>query len=421
MFSVLVPLILLLFLQSSLLADEVKPVEDLPTLVSSALATNPELKASGARWLMFREKIAQARSFDDPMLTLAVRNGVISDPLNFGKEPMTGKTIELSQKIPFWGKRALRGEIAAKTAESYRWTLEERKVELARMVKEVWYRIYYIDKSIDIVDKNIKILNNFITLAETKYSVNQGTQTDIFKAQVERSKLQDMLITLEQQRKSQQASLNMLVYRPSETPFGRIPDFKIKTQLLSGKELRETAFKNRPEIKVLEARIGKGEAALKLADKEFYPDFNVFVGYMQRNPVKGSEGNDMYTLGLSVNLPVQRERRHAAVAESESEIRMADEELNSLKNTIDFGVSDLLAQLSKRRKLVELYKTGIIPQANQALESATINYRVNKVDFLTLLNSQMTLFNFEREYYESLVDYQVKLADLEALVGGEFP
>ncbi|MGC9022914.1 MAG: TolC family protein, partial [Dissulfurimicrobium sp.] len=55
----------------------------------------------------------------------------------------------------------------------------------------------------------------------------------------------------------------------------------------------------------------------------------------------------------------------------------------------------------------------------QDLESATINYRVGKVDFLTLLDSLMTLFNYEREYYESIADYQIKLAGLEALVGKE--
>ena len=129
----------------------------------------------------------------------------------------------------------------------------------------------------------------------------------------------------------------------------------------------------------------------------------------------------MYSIGVSFNLPVQRASRKAAVAESNSEITMAKEELNSLKNGIDFGVSDLLAQLEKRKKLVELYKTGIIPQAGQALESATINYRVNKVDFLTLLNSQIVLFNYEREYYESLADYQIKRAKLEALVGQVLP
>ena len=107
------------------------------------------------------------------------------------------------------------------------------------------------------------------------------------------------------------------------------------------------------------------------------------------------------------------------LAESSSEIEMATEELNSVKNGIDSGVSDLLAQMERRRKLVELYRTGIIPLAEHSLESATIGYRVNKVDFLSLQDNQMTLFNYERELYESLADYQIKLAQLEALVGKE--
>jgi outer membrane protein TolC len=98
---------------------------------------------------------------------------------------------------------------------------------------------------------------------------------------------------------------------------------------------------------------------------------------------------------------------------------MAAEELNSLKNTIQAGISDLLAQMERRRKLAELYKTGILPQARQSLESAVIGYRVNKVDFLTLLDSRVTLFQYEREYYDSIADYQVKRAQLEALVGKE--
>jgi outer membrane protein, heavy metal efflux system len=399
-------------------AEQAKNV-DVPALVAAALAGNPELKASDARWRMFREKISQASSFDDPMLMLKIQNGVVTDPLNFGKEPMTSKVIGISQQIPFWGKRGLKGEVAAKEAESYRWSVEERKLELIRMVREACYQLFYIDKSTAIVDKNIRILDDFITLAETRYAVNQGSQSDILKAQVERSRLLDMRITLEQQRSSTQANLNALLYRPADTPVGTVPDIGITPLTLTDKELREIAYANRPMIKSLTALVAKGEAGLKLADREFYPDFNVSLEYMQREPVMGSEGNDMYSLGVTFNLPVRRERRHAAVAEADAGIALATEELNSLRNGINQGISDLLAQLERRKKLAELYRTGIIPQADQALESATINYRVNKVDFLTLLNSQMTLFNYEREYYESLADYQIKLAQLEALVGKE--
>ena len=419
----IVPLVLctVALLVTSAVAADSPPVENLPSLIETALANNPELKASDARWRMYREKIAQARSLDDPMLMLKIQNGVVADPVNFSRDSMTAKVIGISQQLPFWGKRALRGEIAAKTADAYHWTLEERKLDLTRMVKETWYRIYYIDKSAGIVAKNIRILDDFIALAETRYAVNQGSQTDILKAQVERSKLLDMRITLEQQRTTAQAELNALLSRPSDTPVGTIPDFELTAVTLSAKELRDLAYGNRPEIKSLTARIAGGEAGRKLADREFYPDFNVSLEYMQRDPAMGSEGDDMYTLGLTFNLPVPRARRQAAVAESNSEIAMVREELNSLRNGIESGITDLLARLERRRKLAELYKTGIIPQANQTLESATINYRVNKVDFLTLLDSQMTLFNYEREYYDSLADYQMKRAELEALVGKELP
>ena len=417
---VITQMLLLLFIRHTH-AEDNPPPENLQTLISGALANNPELKGSEARWQMFASRVRQARSFDDPMLMLKIQNGIFTDPLNFHKDPMTQKVIGISQQLPFWGKRDLKGEVAAKEAESYKWQVEERKLELRRMVAETYYQIYFTDKSLAIVDKNLKILDDFVTITETKYSVGKGAQQDVFKAQVEHSKLLDMRITLEQQRKSLQASLNALLYRPAETPVGAIPDFDIKPLIQSPEELRNIAYENRPLLKSLNALIEKGKAGHNLAEKEFYPDFNVSFEYMQRERFEGSSGDDMYSLGLTFNLPVQRARRQAMVAESSSEITMATEELNVLKNSINSGIPDLLAQLERRRKLAELYKTGIIPQSGQSLESAAIGYRVNKVDFLNLLDSRMTLFNYERELYDSLAEYQMKRAQLEALVGKELP
>jgi outer membrane protein TolC len=414
-----IPLFFFTFLLQPLFAGEERPVEDLSLLVATALAQNPELKGSEARWRMFESRIRQASALDDPMLMLKIQNGIIKDPFDFNRDPMTQKVIGISQQLPFWGKRDLKGEVASKEAESYKWQVEERKLELRRMVTETYYQIYFTDKSLAIVNKNLRILDDFVTLAETKYSVGQGAQQDVFKAQVERSKMLDMRITLEQQRKGLQSSLNELLYRPAETPVGAIPDFDIKPLIHSPEELRNSAYENRPMLKSLNALIEKGKAGHKLAKKEFYPDFNVSFEYMQRDRVREDPGDDMYSLGVTFNLPVQRARRQAMVAESSSEITMATEELNVLKNSINSAISGFLAQMERRRKLAELYKTGIIPQSEQSLESATIGYRVNKVDFLDLLDSRMTLFNYERELYDSLADYQMKKAQLEALVGKE--
>lgn len=408
--TAIILLLISLSVAGSAVAGDAGPAENLSHLVSTALADNPELKASQARWEVFRSRIDQARSLEDPMLMLKIQNGLVGSPLNFRKDSMTQRVIGVSQQLPFWGKRALKGEVAEKEAESYRWTLEERRLELARMVKETYYQIYFVDRSLAIVDRNIRIFDDFITLAQTRYAVGQGVQQDVFKAQVERSKMLDMRITLEQQRTSLEASLNALLNRSAGTPVGRIADVEIEPIPMTAGQLAALADDNRPLLKSSRALVEKAGAGLKLAKKEFLPDFNVAFEYMQRDPAMGSDGADMYSLGVTFNLPLQRSRRQAAIAESNAEARMAAEELNSLKNTIRAGISDLLAQMDRRRKLADLYRTGIIPQARQSLESAVIGYRVNKVDFLSLLDSRVTLFQYEREYFDSIADYQMKKA-----------
>ncbi len=418
-------LLLLLSLSSvTVWAEEVKlPVEDLLHLVDTAIANNPELKSSQARWQMFANKAKQASSLEDPMVMFKLQNMLVREPFVFNKDTQSAKVIGLSQQLPFWGKRALRQEIAQYEAESYKWSIEERKLELARMVKETYYQIWAVDKFMEIVDKNLRILADFVTIAESKYSVGQGVQQDIYKAGLEKSKMVDMQITLKQQRKSLEANLNYLLYRPGTTAVGPIDDFTLPQISLSNEQLNQTALEKRPQIKSLASLASKGQASHRLAQKEFYPDFNLSFEYMFKSAIATDmttdPGYDMFTLGVTFNLPFQRERRHAMIAESTSETTMATEELNGLKNTISYTINDTLVQLDRRKKLIELYKGGIIPQAEQSLESAVISYRVNKVDFLTLLDGRMSLFTYERELYESQAEYMMKLAQLEAAVGIE--
>lgn len=418
-------LMTLIFLSPSVSRAEALtlPPEDLGTLVSAALANNPELKSSESRWHMFASKVKQASAFEDPMVMLKLQNMMTREPFIFNKDPQSAKVIGISQQLPFWGKRSLRKEVALYEADSYKWAFEERKLELKRMVKESYYQLWAVDKGLKIIDNNLKLLSNFVTIAELKYSVGQGVQQDIYKAGLEKSKMLDMQITLQQQRRSLEANLNYLLYRPADTPIGPVADFSLPQISLSRDQLNEIAALHRPQVKSLVSLASKAEASRRLARKEFYPDFNLSLEYMFRDPVSTDmaidPGNNMFSIGVTFNLPVQQGKRHAMRAESTYERAMANEELNALKNTISYTINETLAQLDRRRKLMALYEGGIIPQAGLSLESALISYRVNKVDFMALLDSRMNMFNYERELNESKADYMMKLAQLEAVVGTE--
>lgn len=401
-------------------AQESKPAETVDQLVSAALANNPELKSSQARWQMFTSKAKQAGALDDPMMMFKLQSLLVRQPLSLGgNDPATAKVIGISQQLPFWGKRAIKEEIATYEAESYKWAIEERKLELARMVKEVWYQLYATDKSLEVLEKNLKILADFITIAESRYSVGQGVQQDIFKAGLEKSKMLDMQLALQQQRASLAANLNYLLYRPAVDPVGSIADFTLPPVTATVTQLSDGAYNTRPQVKSLVMLANKGMASHRLAQKENYPDFNLSFEYMFRQESMADPGYDMYTVGVTFNLPIQKERRQAMLAESSSESTMALEELNALKNSISYSISDTLAQMERRKKLIELYQGAIIPQAEQSLESAVISYRVGKVDFLTLLDGRVALFNAERELYMAKAEYMMQLARLEAAVGGD--
>lgn len=233
----------------------------------------------------------------------------------------------------------------------------------------------------------------------------------------------EMQITLKQQRKSQMATLNGLLNRSAATPVGVIPDFTLQPLLITPEQLTVVAFENRPQLQAQRSLAQKGWVNRQLADKENYPDFTVAFEYMQRNSIDTEmvkdPGYNMYSLGVTFNLPLQQERRAAMRAEASAETAMAAAEIDALTASIDAATAALVAQMDRLRQLVDLYRTGIIPQAEQALEAATISYRVGKTDFLNVLESRNSLFAFERQLFEMKADHQMKLAQLEALVGTE--
>jgi outer membrane protein TolC len=233
--------------------------------------------------------------------------------------------------------------------------------------------------------------------------------------------MEDMALALVQQRRSLAATFNSLLYRPAEAALAAVEDVAIEPLDRTVEELAALAEKRRPLLKGLTADVEKGKTGQALARREFYPDFNLTFEYMQREPVMAEPGDDMYTLGVTINLPVQRKRREAMVAEARAATRMAGEELAMQRNTIRQAIEDGLARLDRSRRMAELYRTAVIPQASGALDAALAAYRVGKIDFMSVLDIQMRLFDYERQYYEAVADHQMVLAQLEGVVGASLP
>jgi outer membrane protein TolC len=156
-----------------------------------------------------------------------------------------------------------------------------------------------------------------------------------------------------------------------------------------------------------------------LAKKDYWPNFAIFLTYTQRDELQnGSPGYDFFSGGISLNIPIYAgSKQSKKVEERMYSNNMIEERYQQILNQIYFELENKLTSVKKNAKLVELFKTGIIPQASQSLESAMTGYQTDKVDFLTLINNQITLFNFELDYYRVLSNYNKDLASLEYITG----
>ncbi len=385
-------------------------------LVNQALTNNPDLQAAEARWRMFERKVVPAGSFDDPQLALALVNFPV-DSFKDDKTPMTGKDIRFTQKFPFPGKLGLKGEMAEQQALWYRGAYEDAKLKLGLAVRESWYELYYIDKALGITEKNLAVLKDFLRLTETRYQVGTGLQQDVLKAQVERSKLMDRRFNLRQQRRSAAARIEKLVNRPLAEDLKALPEIEMAEVDENLEVFERQAEINRPLFNAYQALIDRFKAQRDLARLDYKPDFSLWAGYRFREDNRVDDGVDFASAGISFNLPIYKGKRDEAVAEADSGIRMALHQYDDFRSQVRFNLEDAYALMERNRDRVLLYRSGLMPQAEQTFRAAMSSYQVGKVDFLTLLDALLTQFRYEIDYYRALADYQRAVARLQAESG----
>ncbi len=417
-----IPLIILwglVFLASpnSVKAEEHHFKAVLNNFIATALENNPGVLELQNRIKASQDVPSQVSSLADPIMQFGLMNMPV-DTFEFNQEPVTQKTISVSQAFPFPGKLGLRSEMAEKDIAASELDLEEVKLNLVKGVKKTFYELCFILAAIDITNENKKLLETFVSIAETKYSVGKGIQQDVLKAQVELSKILDQLIVLEKFAATEKARLNMLMNFLPQKPL-TIPHGITQTEFsFSVEQLQALADLNRPALSKINVLREKYEAAKELAEKDYYPNFNVGFKYGQRQDNRLADRPDFVSAFVGINIPIWfQSKQSKKVSEVGYKVEMTKETYNKTKNQIYFNIKAFVDKETQSSKTIQLIKQGILPQARQSLESALAGYSVDKVDFLTLLNNQVTLFQWEVKYHRELTEYEKTLAEIENIVG----
>lgn len=391
----------------------------LDSLIAEALTANPDLRAAKLRYEAFEAKVPQAGSLPDPVFKATASNLPV-DSWSFDQTPMSGVELMLTQRIPFPGKLGLAKKTARSLAQKTKQDYQSTKNFILSELKQNYYQLYLLQKSTEITRKNKLLLENFASIASTKYSVGKGVQQDVLKAQVEVSKMIDKLISLEETEQIVQAKINILLNRNPQDSLGEASDLTFREFTHSEEKLQDLAVQNNPHLMATGFLVNASLSAYDLARRDYWPDLTLGASYRIRDEVKMDpvRGVDFFSASAAINIPFYFwSKQKKKVQEKALDLESSRQKYEDVKNNVKFGVSRLFYSLDRFKREIELYQTAILPQAQQSLESARSGYQVDKVDFLTLLSNQLTLFNYEIAYHRALSSYFQTIAQLEEMVG----
>ncbi|MFQ6082055.1 MAG: TolC family protein [Candidatus Aminicenantia bacterium] len=387
----------------------------LDEFIKIALENNPQIQAAEKRWQATKEIIPQARSLPDPMISYTHFGRSIETKLG----PQRNK-ISISQKFPFFGKLSLKGQITQKQANSLEEQYKAVKKDIILKVKKAYYDLYWINKSIEITQKEKEVLQRLEKIAEKKYETGTASQQDVLKAQVEISKIIDKLLLLNQQKKAIKANLNALLNRPADSFIGEPEDFEISKFNYTLEELYKMAKENRPELRSVFFLIEKNKAAIKLAKKNYYPDFALMFSYVDiggGTTMNPEDGSDSWMGSIGINIPIWRKKLHAGEEEAINNLKASERNYKDIENNTLSQVNELYFEVKTAEEVVKLYKYSLLPQAEQSFKASEAGYLTGKVDFLNLLDSERMLLHIKIGYFKSMADFEKSLAQLERVVG----
>lgn len=402
-------------------ADPDPAVEPLTLEGAYALAAerNPRIAATVAVADASATRVSSAGLPPDPVFQIGAMNLSLPD-LDADMASSMAPSIQLMQMIPFPGKLGLAERIASTTSEMARSDAGEVAWMVRADVAMAFYELYAADRQIEVMKKTLRLLEDFERVARAMYGAGTGRQSDVLRANVEIARMEADIARMEAVRDVATARLNGLLDRPAETPVGSPVLPELPAAVPDRDTLRGWAEETRPMIEKGKTGVERADAGVDLARKQLWPDFTIGLQYGQRDLGMGTERMGGAMVGFSI--PIFASGRQMKLRDEATAMRvMAKADLADMRASVDAEIGELLAELERARTLVDLYETAVIPQAEANVESSFSSYRVGSVDFMTLVDAQMTVNRYEQEYYGLLGEYGTAVSKLETAVGRELP
>ncbi len=377
-------------------------------LAAWALEANPGLAATEAAAEAAAYRIEPAASLDDPMLSYGVA------PLTGGADRSLNQRVDVSQKIPWPGTLTARESAARFETVAAERDVDALRLQIVAQAKSAYAEWRFIASALDVHHATQALLDELLATATARYAAGRALQQDVLQAELEQADLENHLLRLLRQRAGVQARINALLNRQPDAPLPAAAPISPGAAPPTLEALQSLALARHPELLGLNARISASESRVALAEKAFYPDFQVGVGYNSL----WDETDKRPVLGVSINIPLDRGKRRSELGSARAEARRTRHSLAERRAELLAALATARAEVIEAQSSVALYEDELVPLAAEYLQAAIADYQSGTGAFLNVITAEQRKLETDLELARARADYVRRLAELELWAGG---
>lgn len=383
--------------------------------VSLGLENNLDLKSKHKRAEELKQEIKIANALKNPQFQSNFLMGKVT----------RGNSSQFGLAVPIEiSKRGIRKKIAQTNLEIVENKIRADEHDLKIEIMRNYFNILYMKSVVKILQQREKLFKDMKTIAEQKPKNSANYNIDVLQADM---KYKKQLILLNK------AKTNLLVSQFELNDTLNIKDSNIMydtyesslfsdnvdildLNLLSYKEIEDTALKYSYSLAIAQSNIQKSEQEISQAKRKRIPDLTVAGGYAYQTAHQtGADALPGAFVGVSADIPILYSYR-PEIQKAKIVLERTSLDKDSFENHLKFALKQDYNKFKYAKENMTHYQ-NILRESNTILDTHTKRYENGQSSLLNLIQVETIHQETLSEYIEAMQVYYEAYLDLMHNVG----
>ena len=388
--------------------------------IQLALLNNPTIQAAIADKEIYKTKIGQAWSAYFPTLNLGAsydRNKVIMGGL--GTIPSYSMynvpSVGFNQLVYDFGKTRSATNIAKKTFEASDQNLSETVNSVIYNVKEAYYDLLYAVRQVQVYEDTVANYEAHLEQAKNYYLIGTKAKIDVITAEYNLGNAKLSLIKAKHEIDASYAKLNNAMGVPEYANYSVDESFETPQYNFEFDKLIEKAYETRPELLAAQKKAEASNILIKASKFAFMPDLRLYGSYVLGGQTMGNTTG--YQLGGALqygatNIWLLKKQ----VDEAKATYKRDSAQYEEAKQAVYLEVKSAFINFNNAKESIPVAKLALL-NAKEQHDLASGRYKTGLGDAIELKDAETTYLSAQLQYFNTLLSYNVALANLEKVIG----